>query len=100
MTAYWIARSRIDDPVAYKRYTDQIPAIMEKYQGKVLARGGKYKIMEGPENFQRFVVIEFPSLEQAEKCFTSSEYREAAKHRRSGGGVVENVLVEAGDFTK
>ncbi|MEX2451423.1 MAG: DUF1330 domain-containing protein [Rhodospirillales bacterium] len=100
MTAYWIARSRIDDPVAYKRYTDQIPAIMEKYQGKVLARGGKYKIMEGPENFQRFVVIEFPSLEQAEKCFTSPEYQEAAKHRRSGGGVVENVLVEAGDFTK
>ena len=27
MPAYWIARSRINDPVAYKRYTDQIPAI-------------------------------------------------------------------------
>ncbi|MEQ8193570.1 MAG: DUF1330 domain-containing protein [Rhodospirillales bacterium] len=100
MTAYWLARSRIDDPVAYKRYTDQIPGILKKYNGKVLARGGRYKIMEGPENFQRFVVIEFPSLEQAEKCFNSPEYQEAAKHRRNGGGVVENVILEAGEFTK
>ncbi len=87
-------RAKIEDPVAYKRYTDVVPAIIESYQGKTLARGGNYKIMEGPDTFARFIVIEFPSLEQAEKCFNSPEYQAAASHRRSGGGIVENVIVE------
>lgn len=100
MSAYWVARSRIIDPVAYKKYTDRIPAIMKQYGGKVLARGGKYKIMEGPETFHRFVVIEFPTLEQAVACFESPEYQEAAAFRKNGGGVVENVIVEGGDATK
>ena len=25
MPAYWVARAKIDDPVAYKRYTDLFP---------------------------------------------------------------------------
>jgi uncharacterized protein (DUF1330 family) len=99
MPAYWVARSRIIDPVAYKKYTDRIPAIMKQYGGKVLARGGKYKIMEGPETFHRFVVIEFPTLEQAVACFESPEYQEAAAFRKNGGGVVENVIVEGSDAT-
>jgi uncharacterized protein (DUF1330 family) len=99
MPAYWIARSKINDPVEYKKYTDRVPAIIARYQGKVLARGGRYRIMEGPEKFHRFVVIEFPSLEQAVACFESPEYREAAAFRRSGAGEVENVIVEGGDAT-
>ena len=47
MPAYWIARCVIHDPVEYKRYTDQVPGIIAKYGAKVLARGGKYQIMEG-----------------------------------------------------
>ena len=56
MPAYWLARCRIDDPVKYKQYTDLVPGIVAKFGGKVLARGGRYKIVEGPENFQRHVV--------------------------------------------
>ena len=44
MPAYWIARSRIVEPVAYKKYTDRVPAIIARFDGKVLARGGKYRI--------------------------------------------------------
>ena len=58
MPAYWVARSRIIDPVEYKKYTDRIPAIIAKHGGKVLARGGRFQIMEGPDKFHRFVVIE------------------------------------------
>jgi len=100
MPAYWLARSKITDPVLYKKYTDRIPDIMKRYGGKVLARGGRYRIMEGPEDFQRFVVIEFPTLEQAVACFESPEYQEASTFRRNGGGIVENVIVEGGDATK
>ena len=99
MPAYWVARSRIDDPVLYKRYTDLVPAIIARHGGKVLARGGRFRIMEGPDTFQRFVVIEFPTFEQAVACFESKEYQEAADHRKAGGGIVENVIVEGGDAT-
>ena len=99
MSAYWIARCRIDDPVAYKKYTDLVPGILKQYGGKVLVRGGKYRIMEGPEAFHRFVVIEFPALQQGVACFESSEYQDAAAFRRSGGGIVENVIVEGGEAT-
>jgi uncharacterized protein (DUF1330 family) len=56
--------------------------------------------MEGPEDFHRFVVIEFPDLETAKACFQSPEYVAAAAYRRAGAGVVENVIVESGDATK
>ena len=73
MPAYWIARSRITDPATYKKYTDQVPAILNRYGGKVLARGGRCQIMAGPETFQRYVVIEFPTFEQGVACFESPE---------------------------
>jgi uncharacterized protein (DUF1330 family) len=99
MAAYWIARSRIHDPVEYKKYTDLVPGIIQQHGGKVLARGGNYQIMEGPETFHRFIVIEFPTLAAGVACFESPEYRQAAAFRRGGAGVVENVIVEGGEAT-
>jgi uncharacterized protein (DUF1330 family) len=55
--------------------------------------------MEGPDTFRRFVVIEFPTFEQAVACFESQEYQEAAAFRKAGGGIVENVIVDGGDAT-
>ena len=85
MTAYWVARSKINDPVDYKKYTDRVPAIIRRFGGKVLARGGRFKILEGPEKFRR--------------CHDSPEYQEAAAFRKKGAGEVELVIVEAGDAT-
>lgn len=99
MPAYWIARSRISDPTEYKKYTDRVPAIIAKYGGKVLARGGRFEIMEGPDKFHRFVVIEFPTFGQGVACFRSAEYEEAAAFRRNGAGEVETIMVESGDAT-
>ncbi len=99
MPAYWVARSKINDPAEYKKYTDRLPAIIGRHGGKVLARGGPFRILEGPAKFHRFVVIEFPTLEQAAACHDSPEYTEAAAFRRSGAGEVELVIVEGGDAT-
>jgi len=93
MAAYWIARANITDPTTYEKYTDRVPEIISRYGGTVLARGGRYQIMAGPENFQRFVVIEFPTFERAVACFESPEYQEASVFRQAGG-VVETAIVE------
>ncbi len=99
MAAYWLARARIVDAAEYRKYTDLVPAILDKFGGRVLARGGKFKILEGPEDFERHIVVEFPSLERAEACFNSPEYKSAAVFRRSGAGINELVIVESGDAT-
>ena len=99
MAAYWLSRCVIHDPVQYKRYTDLVPGILAAHGGRVLARGGRYQVNEGPDTFNRYVVIEFPTLEAGVACFQSSEYQAAAAFRRDGGGIVENVVVEGGDAT-
>lgn len=100
MAAYWVAHAKIVDPVGYKKYTDLVPDILKKYGGKVLARGGRYEILEGPEQFERHVVVEFPSMEQAIACHSSEEYQDAAAYRLQGAGINELVIVEGGDPTK
>jgi uncharacterized protein (DUF1330 family) len=92
--AYWVARARITDPEEYKKYTDRVPAILKQYGGKVLARGGASRILEGSDFHHRFVVIEFPSMERALACHASPEYQAAASFRRAGGGDVDIVIVE------
>ena len=99
MAAYWMARAKVNDPDQYKKYTDRVPAILEKLGGKILARGGKFKILEGPETFGRFIVIEFPSMERAVACHDSAEYEKASSFRKGGAGEVELVIVDGGEAT-
>lgn len=99
MPGYWVARSRVIEPASYKLYTDRVPEILDQYGARPLSRGARYQIVEGPERFNRFVVIEFPTFEAAQACFQSPEYRAAAEHRRNGAGEAEIVLLEPGDLT-
>lgn len=103
MPAYWVAHAKVNDPIEYKRYTDLVPEIVKRFGGKVLARGGRYKINEGTVEFHRLhrhIVIEFPTFEDAVACFESPEYQKAAEFRRRDGvGEVENVIVDGGDAT-
>jgi len=79
MPAYWVARSKINDPVEYKKYTDLVPGIIAKFGGKVMARGGRHQIMEGPDKFHRFVVIEFPTFEQGVDYAVEFRVRESGR---------------------
>jgi uncharacterized protein (DUF1330 family) len=78
MACYWIARAKINDPVAYKRYTDEVPGILKKYGGKTLSLGAAFETLEGPNYFERYVIIEFESMEAAKRCFNSPAYVAAA----------------------
>ncbi|MEQ8818283.1 DUF1330 domain-containing protein [Thalassobaculum sp.] len=100
MTAYWLARAKINDYDEYMKYATKVPDILKKFDGKVLTRGGNHKTLEGRDYFERFVVIEFPSLADAEACFNSPEYKAAAAFRRQNNvGDNELTIVEADDLT-
>jgi Domain of unknown function (DUF1330) len=58
---------------------------------------GRFQIMEGPDKFHRFIVIEFPTFQQGVACFTSPEYDKAAAFRRSGAREVKTIIVQRPD---
>ena len=61
MKAYWVARSKIINKINYKKYTDLVPDIIEKYNGKILARGGDFKVLEGTDQFLSLIHISEPT---------------------------------------
>jgi len=99
--AYWIARSRITDPVAYAEYARLAGEAGAKLFGeaRILARGGDFRTIEGPATFQRHVLIEFPTFDAALGFQASPEYRKAASIR-VGAGINELVIVEGADVGK
>ncbi|AUL17024.1 DUF1330 domain-containing protein [Bordetella bronchiseptica] len=99
MPAYWIARSKVLDPDTYWKYAEQVPGILERHGARVLSRGGDYYLAEGSDRFNRYVLIEFPTLQAAIACYESPEYQDARKHRLPPFGDAEIVLVEGGEFT-
>ena len=51
MTAYWLARAKINDYDEYMKYATKVPAILEKFNAKILTRGGNSKTLEGKDYF-------------------------------------------------
>ena len=77
--AYWMAiYKEIKNPENIKKYAEKATPAIKKYNGKILARGGKVKTIEGTPS-PRTVLIEFPSLQEAINCYQSDEYQAAMK---------------------
>ena len=57
-----------NDENALRDYAISAKKVIEKFDGKILVRGGKKIITEGKE-FVRTVVIEFSSFEKAKEFF-------------------------------
>ena len=79
MKAYWIAVYQdIKNLEIIKKYGEKATPAIKKYNGIILVRGGKTKTIEGKHS-PRTVLIEFPTIEEAIKCYNSNEYQEAMK---------------------
>jgi uncharacterized protein (DUF1330 family) len=82
MSAYVIAEIEVTDPAAYEEYRKRVPAVVTKYGGRFVVRGGKVDSREGGWTPQRIVVVEFPSLAQAQKWYDSPDYAPLIKLRQ------------------
>jgi uncharacterized protein (DUF1330 family) len=78
MSAYWCARVHVTNPEQYDKYVALAGPAIEKHGGVFLARGGKQVILEGGQ-YERSIVARFPTLEDAVKCYNSTEYSDARK---------------------
>ena len=77
MPAFVIVEIEVHDREAYETYRSLVPASLDAYGGKFIARGGATENLEGDWAPERIVVLEFPSLERARQWWASPEYRDA-----------------------
>ena len=92
-SAYIIANVDVTDPVQYEEYKKLSTIAMKAHGAQVCIRGGKVEVLEGDWAPQRFVMLKFPSAEQARTFYNSVEYG-AARKARQGAAVMRMILVE------
>lgn len=80
---YVVVNVHVKDTEHYPEYARLAFDTVTKYGGRYLVRGGNPVIVEGAPKLERFVILEFPSLEQARRWYDSDEYRpvRALRHK-------------------
>ena len=76
---FWITLCHVTDVEAYGEYIKLAGPAIEKYGGKFLARGGEQVKFEG-ESYDRTVVVEFESLQDAKDAYNSDDYKIALEY--------------------
>ncbi|PZQ59060.1 MAG: DUF1330 domain-containing protein [Phenylobacterium zucineum] len=74
MAAYVINEIVVSEPERFQTYADQVPAILAKYGGAYVVRGGAPERVDGPEPPHKLVVLRFESREAARAWRGSPEY--------------------------
>ena len=93
MAVYVIIEIKIRDKETYSEYVEKVRAIVEKYNGRYLVRGGKVTPIFGDWNPERIIVIEFPSYEDVKHWLSSQEYKEIAPLREKST-ITKAIVVE------
>jgi len=92
MAAYWIAHVSVTDAGAYGEYAKRATGAIEAHGGEFLARATRTVWLEGEER-ARNVIVRFPSVEDAERCYHSAAYQEALSYAK-GAAVRDLCIVE------
>ena len=93
MPVYLIIDVTIIDPEVYGEFVAQIPAVVEQYGGRYLARSAEVSTMVGDWRPEWIVLIEFESIEPVQELFASKEYR-ALLPLREKSAITRAIIVE------
>ena len=95
MAAYIIVNLRVRDAETFGKYVEQFGPNFAKFSGKVLAVDGEPEKTEGDWPYNRTVILEFPSKEEAHRWYDNPEYQEIAKLRHAAadgdGAIIAGV---------
>ena len=91
MKAYWVVRGNILNQAEYSKYIDLAGPIVHKHKGTFLVRGAQQIEVEG-EGFDRTVLIEFNSFDEALSCYNSGEYQEALNYVKNSAKRLVTVV--------
>lgn len=90
MPAYLIAHLEVTEPEEFEKYRAVVPAVIERYNGRYLVRGGDIEVLEGDWRIPRLVIIAFDGMAEARHFYHSADYQEILPLRlaASKGAVV------------
>lgn len=98
MPAYYLVDVReIKDAVKMEDYRKRIGAVVERFRGRYVVRGGPFQVLEGSYQPVFPVMIEFPTIDDARRWYNSDEYRELKQLRLSA--TVSNAFFMEGIAT-
>ena len=84
MKAYIIADIEIKNEAEYVKYRDAVPAVIEKYGGRYLVRGGNPETLEGPWTPTASSSSNFADMESLQNFYHSDDYAPLIKQRQAG----------------
>lgn len=96
MSCYFIVDVYIDEEKGrglYDDYIAKVRPIVESYGGEYLARSESVTPLSPLRTPNRVIIIQFPSREQLELCFSSDEYKKIM-HEREESVDARAVIVE------
>ena len=80
---YLVAQLVIHDRTEYRIYEAGFTPVLEQYGGKLVAVSEAVETVEGNWPYTRTVILEFPSIEQANTWYHSPEYQAIVLHRHA-----------------
>ena len=96
MSVYSISSITVKDWDTYREYMKHVPAIIEKYGGRYLVRGGEIISDDTSWQPERVVILEFPDLAQMKAFRDSDEYKPVAELRRKAADTEGFVVAGLG----
>jgi uncharacterized protein (DUF1330 family) len=91
--AFVISNIEVTDPAGYQKYGEAAAAVVATYHSKILVRGGKAVVFDGRAP-QRVVVIEFPTLADAERWRSSPELQKLRLLQQQSSKYIESFAIE------
>ena len=88
---YWVVRGDVYDIEMYSNYIESASKIIANFNGKFLVRGGE-QIQYEEQGYDRTVIVEFDSYQNAIDCYNSEEYQSALKHVENSANRIFTVV--------
>jgi uncharacterized protein (DUF1330 family) len=93
LSAFVIARVKINDPAQFKNYEKAFAAVFGDFKAEVLVADDAPRVLEGEWPEVRTVVIRFDDETEALRWYFSDAY-EAAKNIRAGASATDMILAK------
>jgi uncharacterized protein (DUF1330 family) len=90
---YWVVHLDVADKAGYAVYQEFVRPFLAANDGRFVIRGGEQAVVEGAVR-TRTVVVEFPSLADAQRVYHSAEYQEGLKLRTGSVATADFTIVE------
>lgn len=91
MSVYVIGQIIIKNSQKWEEYKAQVPQTLESFNASVVLRGKAVESLDGDDAYTDIVVLEFDTLAQAKKWYSSTAYQKLIALRKEAANVVLKI---------